>query len=38
METKVFSIKGEELRKITLSDDVFNREVSDGSIYHAVNN
>lgn len=38
METKVFSIKGEELRTITLNDDVFNREVSDGSIYHAVNN
>ena len=38
METKVFSIKGEELRTITLNDEVFNREVSDGSIYHAVNN
>lgn len=37
METKVFSIKGEELRTITLNDEVFNREVSDGSIYHAVN-
>lgn len=38
METKVFSIKGEELRTIALNDEVFNREVSDGSIYHAVNN
>ena len=38
METKVFSIKGEELRTITLNDEVFNRDVSDGSIYHAVNN
>jgi large subunit ribosomal protein L4 len=38
METKVFSIKGEELRDITLNDNVFNREVSDGSIYYAVNN
>ncbi|MHC1691862.1 MAG: 50S ribosomal protein L4 [Sphaerochaetaceae bacterium] len=38
METKVFSIKGEELRNITLSDAVFNREVSDGTIYYAVNN
>ena len=38
METKVFSIKGEELRTITLNDEVFNRAVSDGSIYHAVNN
>ncbi len=38
METKVFSIKGEELRSITLNDAVFNREVSDGSIYNAINN
>jgi large subunit ribosomal protein L4 len=38
METKVFSIQGEQLRTITLDDAVFNREVSDGSIYHAVNN
>jgi large subunit ribosomal protein L4 len=38
METKVFSIQGKELRTIELKDDVFNREVSDGSIYHAVNN
>ncbi|MDD2296316.1 MAG: 50S ribosomal protein L4 [Sphaerochaetaceae bacterium] len=38
METKVFSIKGEELRTITLNDAVFNREISDGSIYHAINN
>ena len=38
METKVFSIQGEQLRTITLDDSVFNREVSDGSIYHAVNN
>jgi large subunit ribosomal protein L4 len=38
METKVFSIQGKELRTLELNDDVFNREVSDGSIYHAVNN
>ncbi|MGI6433406.1 MAG: 50S ribosomal protein L4 [Sphaerochaetaceae bacterium] len=38
MKTKVFSIQGEELRTITLNDEVFNREISDGSIYHAVNN
>jgi len=38
METKVFSIKGEELHAITLNDSVFNREISDGSIYHAINN
>ncbi len=38
METTVFSIKGEELRTITLNDEVFNREICDGSIYHAINN
>lgn len=38
METKVYSINGEQVRTIVLNDDVFNREVSDGSIYHAVNN
>ncbi len=38
METKVFSIKGEELRSVTLNDAVFNREISDGSIYNAINN
>ena len=38
MKTKVFSTACEELRNITLNDDVFKREVSNGSIYHAVNN
>jgi len=38
METKVFSIDGKEVRTIELNDSVFNREVSDGCIYHAVNN
>ncbi|HCU29429.1 MULTISPECIES: 50S ribosomal protein L4 [unclassified Sphaerochaeta] len=38
METKVFSIDGSEVRSIELNDQVFNREVSDGSIYYAVNN
>lgn len=38
METKVFSIEGKELRTITLNEEVFNREISDGSIYNAVNN
>lgn len=38
METKVFSIKGEELRSVTLNDAIFNREISDGSIYNAINN
>lgn len=38
METKVFSTKGKELRSITLNADVFGREISDGSIYNALNN
>ncbi len=38
MKAKVFSIQGEEIRDITLNDEVFNAEVSDGSIYYAVNN
>jgi large subunit ribosomal protein L4 len=38
METKVFSTEGNEVRTIELNDLVFNREISDGSIYYAVNN
>ena len=38
MDKKVYSIDGEELRNITLEDSVFAREVSEGSIYHAINN
>ena len=38
METKVFSTDGKEVRTLELNDEVFNREVSDGSIYYAVNN
>jgi len=38
MKKKVFSIKGEEVRDIKLNDDVFAVEVSDGSIYYAINN
>ncbi len=38
METKVYSTEGKELRTVQLSDTVFAREVSDGSIYYAVNN
>ncbi|RKX87945.1 MAG: 50S ribosomal protein L4 [Spirochaetes bacterium] len=38
MEAKVFSVKGEEIKNITLSDDVFGTEVSEGSIYYAINN
>ena len=38
MEKKVLSKDGKELRTITLNDAVFNREVSEGSIYHAIRN
>ncbi|MFA5446848.1 MAG: 50S ribosomal protein L4 [Sphaerochaeta sp.] len=39
MKTKVFSIDGSQSKKtIELNDEVFNREVSEGTIYYAVNN
>jgi len=38
MDTKVYSIDGKEVRTVTLNDDVFNIEVSNGSIYYVVNN
>jgi large subunit ribosomal protein L4 len=38
METKVYSVDGKDVGTITLSDDVFGREVSEGSIYHAIRN
>ena len=38
MEAKVFSTNGKEIKTIELNADVFGIEVSDGSIYHAVNN
>lgn len=38
MKAKVFSIKGEELRTVELNDEVFAREISEGSIYHAIRN
>ena len=38
MEAKVFSVKGEEIKSIELNDAVFNCEVSDGTIYYAINN
>jgi len=38
MKAKVFSIQGEKIKDITLNDEVFNREVSDGAVYYAVNN
>ena len=38
MEAKVFSVNGKEIKTIEPNPDVFGIEVSDGSIYHAVNN
>jgi len=38
MEVKVFSVKGEEIKAINLDDAVFNCEVSEGTIYYAINN
>jgi large subunit ribosomal protein L4 len=38
METKVYSVDGKDAGTITLSDEVFGREVSEGSIYHAIRN
>lgn len=38
MEKEVLSTAGKKVRTIQLADAVFNREVSDGSIYHAIRN
>jgi large subunit ribosomal protein L4 len=38
MDKKVLSKEGKEIKTIQLDDSVFNREVSDGSIYHAIRN
>ena len=38
METKVYSVNGQEAGTVELSDAVFNVEVSNGSIYHAIRN
>jgi large subunit ribosomal protein L4 len=38
MDASVLSTEGKEVRKLTLSDAVFNREVSEGSIYTAIRN
>ncbi len=38
MEAKVYSTAAKEVRTITLNDEVFAREVSNGAIYYAVNN
>ncbi len=38
MEAKVFSVKGEEIKTVELKDSVFNCEISEGTIYYAINN
>ena len=38
MKAEIFSIQGEKIKDVTLNDEVFNREIKDGSIYYAVNN
>ena len=38
MVVKVYGIDGSEQRSIDLADEVFNRSVSTGSIYHAIRN
>ena len=38
MKTKVYGLDGNPVRDIELSDAVFGREVSEGSIYHAIRN
>jgi large subunit ribosomal protein L4 len=38
MKKQVLALDGSALRKIELKDEVFNIEVSEGSIYHAIRN
>ena len=38
MDKKVYSTEGKELRTIALEDSVFAREVSQGTIWHAIRN
>jgi large subunit ribosomal protein L4 len=38
MDKKVYSKEGKELRTIALEDAVFAREISEGSIWHAIRN
>lgn len=38
METKVFSVKNEEIGTIDLNSDVFACEISEGAIYYAIKN
>ena len=38
MKTQVYGLDGTAVREIELADEVFGREVSEGSIYHAIRN
>ena len=38
MEKKVYSVQGKEVKTIPLNDEVFAREVSEGSIYNLIKN
>ncbi len=38
MKTQVLGLDGKEIREIELADEVFNIEISEGSIYHAIRN
>lgn len=38
MDKKVFSVQGKEVKTIALNDEVFAREISEGSIYNAIKN
>lgn len=38
MKTQVYGLDGTALREIELADEVFGRDVSEGSIYHAIRN
>jgi large subunit ribosomal protein L4 len=38
MKTQVYGLDGKALREIELADEVFGRDVSEGSIYHAIRN
>jgi len=38
MNKKVFSIKGEEIRDISLKDEVFASDIKEGAIYYAITN
>jgi len=38
MDKKVYSVAGKEVKTITLNDEVFAHEISEGSIYNAIKN